>query len=397
MRWALVGPGTEAFGGIAAHQRRIATALAASGHEVATFGFSRLYPGFAGEDRSRLGAVAEDAPGPERRVEGEELDVLRPATWARSAARAREFSPDVLLFEYWHPLVVPAYLRLARAAGDARRVVVVHNARPHEPFPAAGAALSRLLESADQVCVHSETVARALPPGIRACRLGLPPLVELSCAVAPPEAAEAGLESGFVLVPGPQRAYKRPGAWPELARRLRDAFGVRLLVAGARRLGGGSRGLARAADRGDLLYWDRYFKDPELVWLLSRATTLLLPYARSSQSGWPAVAEALEVPLVAARVGGLAEQCLPSPRVIPVPDGDWLAALGPVLTEPLRRPIDAAGLVLAEQAARAAWRELCAAIEQPVAAGRPMPVRSRKPRSPSLFPSAVRGMLRVFR
>ncbi|MFT4570082.1 MAG: glycosyltransferase involved in cell wall biosynthesis [Hyphomicrobiaceae bacterium] len=398
MKWALIGPGPEAEGGVAAHQRRLGQSLVSAGHCVEQFGFVRLYPGWTGA-RPNLGPTGQ-------------LDTLHPATWTAVARQLEASKPDVVIFQYWHPLCVPAYLRLLRStrskSGAARIVLVVHNAVPHEPFPGARALLAKLVARADHVITHSTAVTQRLPACRRVSLLELPALIRLDQSRKPLEATPTQVE--FFLAPGPKRAYKGAGLLGRAWRQARFDRRVELVVAGSQRIGGG-RWRWRATSVPDIVFWNRYFDDDELVWMLSHCAALVLPYRWATQSGWPAAARLLGVPVIATDVGGLAEQLKGADADL-VAAGDCVGLAAAMVARARSRsrsrsrsasasaslrPDRAIDLAVCERTATAKWKELGEAIEHLVDQPRPSAHGGTTERRESVFPGVGRGMLRSFR
>lgn len=310
MRIVLIGPAPPLRGGIAAHTAGLARALDASGHCCSVLSYARLYPDSLFPGRSPWAAGGETV--------GEAiLDSLSPASWRRAARWIRRVRPDAVVVEWWHPIVAPALRTALSGAGGAPVIFVCHNARPHEPTPAAGL-LSRLaLSRADAFLCHSQYVADRLESGSGRSRpievAPMPLLVDVGETLPSRAAGRAcfGIEAGARLAVsvGHVRRYKGVDilldAWSCAA--LPD--GAALLIAGEiygrglRRLIGGA-----AARRPGVHVVDRYLADDELVAVAAAADVVVLPYVHASQSGLVPLARALGVALIATDAGGLPAQ-----------------------------------------------------------------------------------------
>jgi glycosyltransferase involved in cell wall biosynthesis len=118
-----------------------------------------------------------------------------------------------------------------------------------------------------------------------------------------------GLAGDVALFFGYVRHYKGLDtllkAWPKVRARRP---GATLVVAGEFYEKAGSyHALARAAGEGAVRMQDRYIADDEVEALFRAADVTVLPYRSATQSGVTHVSYALGVPVIATRVGGIAE------------------------------------------------------------------------------------------
>ena len=322
-----------------------ATPSAVGANRIEVYGFSRLYPRWLVGDRPR---------SPQARCrEGRLIDTLAPRTW-RDVART--ISTDVLLVQYWTPVVVPALLTILSRAHAHRRLLVCHNAKPHERVPGARVLFEALLRHCDAVIFHSRATflsafagaTAQLPSAIVPMPLLLSPSGPLR---RPPELGSGSADDAeIVALVGHIRGYKGLGvldrAWDEVARRRPTA---RLVVAGEP-VGRAGRELARSATRSQrVTVISRYLEDAELRWVLANARVVVLPYTDASQSGVLPLALRLAEQVVVSDAGGLGEQLSqlgsPGAAVSCVPAGESAA---------LARALHAALCVVPDAVLRAA-------------------------------------------
>lgn len=325
----VVGPAPPLRGGISAHTARLVEHLGSSGGGASALSYRRLYPSllFPGRDQ-RHGSNRPDWVR-------EDLDVLDPAA-ARHALAG--FDGDVVV-QWWHPVVAAAVLAAVRDVPAARLAVVVHNARPHEWFPAAGPALRALLRRAGRVVCHGEAEAARVRGG-RAFGLAGRPGPDVLVAPLPCLVSAADLEAGagrpappglppgarVFVAAGHLRAYKGTldlvAAWSS-ARRPANAV---LALVGESYLDAGDhrRLLACCAKDPSIVLVDRYVDDVEFVSWLTAAEAVLAPYAAASQSGTLPLAAALGVPAVVSDAGGLPAQAGPGSSVVRAGDREAL-------------------------------------------------------------------------
>lgn len=153
-RVAVIGPTHPYKGGIAQHTTQLAHRLADAGYGVELVSWSeqypqRLYPGeqrVADESRPEM-PVFEPTSYP--------LSWRRPDSWVRTGRRLRT-GADWVVLVLVSPVQVPAYLVLLRALGYAVPVVVLcHNVLPHEARSVDKPLVRAVLRRADGVLVHT--------------------------------------------------------------------------------------------------------------------------------------------------------------------------------------------------------------------------------------------------
>ncbi|MDF5751183.1 glycosyltransferase family 4 protein [Spongiactinospora sp. TRM90649] len=296
MRIAIVGPTYPYKGGGAQHTTELAHRLSAMGHDVVIESWRAQYPAFLYPGQQTIDSP-EGTPYPDvRRV----LDWRRPDGWVRRGRRMR--GADLVVLTLLSPVQVPAYLGVL--AGIGRRTPVValcHNVLPHERKPYDKPLMKALLKRVDRVLVHSDEQA-GLARGLTAAPVAV--------ATMPPHlpSRTPGLAGARVhrrlLFFGIVRPYK---GLDLLLRALPD--GISLTVAGE--FWGGldtTRALIGElgiAERVELR--PGYVAAQEVPELFARADALVLPYrnATASQNVW--LGHEHGVPVIATRVGALAD------------------------------------------------------------------------------------------
>ena len=323
MRIVIVGPAHPYKGGGARHTTELAHRLAAAGHDVVIESWSAQYPKALYPGRQTID-TPEGAPFPNVR---RALSWRRPDGWWRTGRRVAR-TADLLILAVLSPVQVPSYLTIlagarsvARRAGGLRVVALCHNVLPHERRAVDVALMRTLLRRVDAVLTHSEAqsrLARGLArPGTPVHTAALPPPLPASAATPPPPAPADGRHAGAggdayevagrLLFFGIVRPYK--GLDVLLRALARGPAGVRLTVAGE--FWGGTEGTERLV--GELGLADRvelrpgYVPAADVPGLFAGADALVLPYrsATASQNAWLGFEHG--VPVIATRVGALAD------------------------------------------------------------------------------------------
>lgn len=301
MRVALVGPTHPYKGGVAQHTTRLAHELAARGHEVELVSWSAQYPALLYPGQQKV-EVPEQPVFPRTTYP---LSWRWPVGWWRTGRRLAR-SADLVVLVLVTPVQAPALATLMRALRGTRTLVLCHNVLPHERRAIDERLVRSVLGRADAVLVHAEgerTTAQSLtraPVAVSA----LPPHFVSGPGSTPRAVERPPLRS--VLFFGIVRPYK---GLDVLLRALADVPDVRLVVRGEF-WGGPEQARALAAelglaDRVDLQ--DGYVEAGQVPELFDAADALVLPYRSSTASQNASLGHEHGVPVVATRVGTMAQ------------------------------------------------------------------------------------------
>jgi glycosyltransferase involved in cell wall biosynthesis len=298
MRIAIVGPAHPYKGGGAQHTTELAHRLSALGHDVVIESWRAQYPSFLYPGRQTI-SVPEGEPFPDVR---RDLDWRRPDGWVRCGRRLR--GADLVVLVLLSPVQVPAYLGILYGLRRKTGVVALcHNVLPHERKPYDAPLVKALLRRIDRVLAHSEEQAglarRLAPAPVNVA--GLPPHLP-----ARSEVRAAGGVRNRLLFFGMVRPYKGLDLLLRALARLPD---VSLTVAGE--FWGGleeTRALITELELGDRVELrPGYVAAEDVPGLFAEADALVLPYrsATASQNAWLGHEHGL--PVIATRVGALAD------------------------------------------------------------------------------------------
>jgi glycosyltransferase involved in cell wall biosynthesis len=329
-RVAFLGYAHDARGGIAQFGRRLAETVSDRA-DVRMIGYRRLYPSF-----TRPGRQPADPSRLGRGLAGERITVpWLPWTWRATSRHLADFGPDLLVVQWWTPLLGPSVrsiLRRSRRAGT-RTLVMVHNDRPHERFPLWRQITRATLGQADELAAFTQPVADAIRAMLPAAEPQVAPLPQSLVVMSEDEAvdwdARLGAPAGpVILFFGNVRAYKGledlVAAMPAVLERV-DAT---LVVAGTfmeplERYQEQVRALG-VEHRVTLL--PDYLPDEEVGGLFRRADVVALPYRHAPGSGVLGQAAQAGRPVVATAVGSLPELVGDRGVLVPPRDPQALAA-----------------------------------------------------------------------
>jgi glycosyltransferase involved in cell wall biosynthesis len=366
MNIIVVGPSYPFRGGISHYTTFLYRHLVAQ-HTVRLLTFSRQYPAwlYPGQsDRDESSALRIPAAEPM-------LDGANPLTWIRTGWDIRRAAPDVLILQwtvpYWIPLIG---LLLLFAPRRTKKVIIVHNATPHEKENALFALLRRLFQkmvmgwSSLLIC-HAgsdEQVLRQQLPHHPIKRVMLPGYAAIADNTSLTTSKKPGdphfLFFGFV------RPYKGIevllAAMPKVVEALPYAH---LTIAGEWWANAGDpAALIPSALQPYITLLNRYVSNEETAALFHTADAAVLPYRSATQSAVVQVAFGFGVPVITTNVGGLPEAVTHevSGMVVPPDDPDALAEALIRYHQEGWRPRLAPGVAAARE--RFSWAALEAAI-----------------------------------
>ena len=128
MKVALVAPLPPFRGGIAQHSAQLAKALIATQHNITLYSWRSQYPKMFYR-RPEIDTSVTAFSDAEK-----VLQWWNPFSWISLGKKLRH--ADLIIFPWTVPFHAPHYLTMM-SISKTPAVLMVHNALPHEPFPAA--------------------------------------------------------------------------------------------------------------------------------------------------------------------------------------------------------------------------------------------------------------------
>jgi D-inositol-3-phosphate glycosyltransferase len=342
-RVILIAPGPGTRGGIAQFNAELTRRLRELGASAKVLAYRRTYPAFA-----RAGRQGADPSARQENVPADAgLVPWLPWTWVAAAGTIRREAPDVVVFQWWHPITAlsSSYLaRRARRAG-ARVVFVCHNAWPHEGFPLARRLTRLALRTAHSLVALSEPVASDLSrllPKASVIVIPHPPVSVLDATPATRadhwwRRIDAPPGAKIVLFFGNVRRYKGVRDLIEAFPLVTASTSALLVVAGTffESIAAYSARIEELGLSEAVRLFNEYVPNEEVAPLFELTDLVVLPYRSASQSGVVPLAAAFGKPVVATAAGGLPGALAGTGLVVPPGDPE---ALGAAIVRALQEP-----------------------------------------------------------
>ena len=308
----MVGPTHPFRGGIPRHTTLFVDALAASGTDVDFITYTRQYPNwlYKGESDRDPQQLRSQLLTPDRLLDG-----VGPHTWWRTATSIADRAPDVLLVVWWHPFFAPAVgtvlRRVRRRSPGTTLLALCHNVMPHESTVLDRRLVRHALAPVDGLVVHAATerdVAHELLRDVPVTVTPHPTYVVDVDEELPARTEADGTTT--LLFFGLVRQYKGLDVLLRALPGVLAQRSVRLVVAGEFWDSvAPSRSLVAELGLGDAVdLRPGFVPEEDLARLLHTTDLAIAPYRTATQSGVVEMALGAGVPVIASRVGGLAEQ-----------------------------------------------------------------------------------------
>lgn len=312
-------------GGIAAFNDRLAKTLESDGHTVKTFNWKRQYPSYFFPGK----AQTKDGHNPP----SSGLDSINPMSWRRVAKEiVDERDVDVLYLPFWHSALSPALsslaLRVKKRSPRTTIIGIIHNSGSHDGSFADKSLSRYFLKSLDSCVTLSEIVTsrvKKLVPDLKCMTLFHPLYDHYPSKVSKEYAAKKlGLnpELPTVLFFGLIRPYKGLDILIEAVSHVKaDA---QYLIAGEcyEDWSKYSKQIENSGKSNRFKVISKFIPNDELAVIFSASDILALPYKNATQSGVTATAIHYDLPIIATRVGDLAESISDNLTGLLVPPND---------------------------------------------------------------------------
>ncbi len=312
---AVIGLSYPFRGGIAHYSTLFVRALRKR-HAVRFLTFSRQYPKLLFPGKTQYDASSRPLQEENEPV----IDSISPLSWYKTAALLNRESPDLIVFQWWHPFFAPVFgmiTRLLRPSLRERICFVCHNVMPHEASPLQRVLTRYAFRHARFFIVHSQQDERqleALQQGGLVKRGCHPTYAEFSQheSYTKDEAREAlsiPKDRRTVLFFGLVRRYKGLQFLIDAMQQVVSRTPCHLLIAGEF-YDDKQPYLERIHEHGlreHITVVDQYIPNEQLALYFASADVVALPYVSATQSGIIQIAFGFGVPVITTSVGGLPE------------------------------------------------------------------------------------------
>jgi D-inositol-3-phosphate glycosyltransferase len=369
MKILILGTAYPLRGGIAHYNALLYTYLKKK-HDVTIISFKRQYPkmffpGRTQEERGDAGFSVQSEPL---------IDSVNPFNWILVALKLRKRRPDVIIFKYWLPFFGPCMgtiCALVKMGRKTKVITICDNVIPHERRPGDMVFTRYAFERTDGFIVQSDTVEKDLLSVVdRPVYKKVPhPVYEIfGNKKSKPEAKKILnlSEENILLFFGYVRSYKGLHVLIDAMKEVKKSLSVKLLVVGEfyddEEQYRWHISDAQVRDVIDVI--SEYVANEKVCDYFSAADAVILPYLSATQSGIAQIAYNFDKPVIATKVGGLAEVVADgvSGLVVPPNDPHALAdAIRRFYKENLERPLSAGA---AKEKEKYSWDRMVEAIEQ---------------------------------
>jgi len=316
MKIAVIGPTYPFIGGISHYNTELCKYLSKK-HELILFSYKRRYPSFLYPGRDQIDRKTIK----KREIKNVEfiLDTINPITWIKVLLRIREEKPDLLIFHWVTPFMVPMFSTiffLVKRLIKTKILAICHNVLPHERTVLDVILAKLVFRNVDYFIVQSKEDLSKLKkivskskivtynphPIYDVFRIQNIPQEDAKRMLNIPKSAKVILFFGYI------RKYKGLmyliQAMPKIIERIPEIY---LLIVGEfwDNREEYINEIKRLNIENNLRVIDRYIPDEEVGIYFSGADVIVLPYVSATQSGVVQIAYAFNKPVITTNVGGL--------------------------------------------------------------------------------------------
>jgi len=369
MNILILGTAYPMRGGIAHYNALLYTYLKKK-HNVGIISFKRQYPKFLFP-----GKTQEEKGEPGLPVEAEALiDSVNPFNWIRVGLLLRKRHADLVIFKYWLPFFGPCMgtiCALVKWGRKTRVLVICDNVIPHEHRPGDRIFTNYAFAFVDSFIVQSDSVEKDLLSVVDFPRYKkIPhPVYEIFGNAMPKKIARDRLnirDEHVILFFGYVRTYKGLHVMIDAMKEVKRSLRIKLLVVGEfyddEEKYRWHISDAQVRDVVDVV--SDYVPNERVGEYFSAADVIMLPYLSATQSGIAQIAYNFDKPVIATRVGGLAEVVVDGVSGLLVPPNDFHAladAIQKFYAEGLEAKLSAGAAV---EKKKYSWENMVEAIEQ---------------------------------
>ncbi len=311
MRIALIGTAYPLRGGISHYNAQLYKYLSKQ-HEVDVITFKRQYPNFLfpGKTQKETGEVLFQHPSEQL------IDSINPFNWILVGMKLRKRNYDLIIFKYWLPFFGPSFGTIISFAKNrnSKVIAICDNVIPHEKRIGDSVFTKYAFRNVDSCIVQSDAVERDLNkifPEMHYKNIPHPVYEIFGEPISQIEAKEKlKIKSqNLLLFFGYIRPYKGLNILIDAMNIVLENIDVQLLVLGEFYEDDKPylKQISKYKLENNISINSNYIPNNEVAKYFSAADCLILPYTDATQSGIAQIAYYFNKPIIATKVGGLAE------------------------------------------------------------------------------------------
>jgi len=309
-----------------AHFNELMYKYLSKSHDVKIYSFKRQYPDFLfpGKTQFEEGKPLTDIPKDRNIIS---IDSINPFNWIKFGFKIAKENADLVIIKYWIPFFAPVFFTLAwiiRKFSKAKVLFQADNVIPHEKRPGDSFLTKLALSQGDKFQVLSKSVAEDLKqfnkknkPVIHSQH----PVYNLFGDKIEKKEAREFIKKEFnidivnekvILFFGYIRKYKGLNYLIDAMKDVVKQMDVKLLVVGEfyEEENKYKEQIKNNDLEKNIFVVSEFMPNEKVRYFFSASDCLVLPYNSATQSGITQIAYFYDKPVIATKVGGLAEVIL---------------------------------------------------------------------------------------
>jgi D-inositol-3-phosphate glycosyltransferase len=315
LKAVLIGPAHPLRGGIANFNESLALSFIKNGIEAEIITFYYQYPAFLFPGKTQL----SEGKAPTGLNIQSLISSINPFSWMRTARTIRKINPDIIIVQYWLPLLGPALGSILWLLGKKRKskiIAIVHNAIPHEKKPGDKLFTKFFLgKCGGFICLSKSVLEDIAQFTTNTNKLFIPhPVYDIFGNKISKANARQFLdykeEDKIILFFGIVRKYKGLELLlKSLAVEKIKNENIKLLVAGEfyEDKAPYVSLIEKLGIKKNIIFYDSFIPTEHVKYYFCAADIVVQPYMNATQSGVTQIAYNFERPMLVTNVGGLAE------------------------------------------------------------------------------------------
>lgn len=367
----VIGPAYPLRGGIAAYTQRLAQEFVKQNYQTTVYTFSLQYPSFLFPGKTQF---SSDKPPADLSIKVA-INSINPFNWIKIGKEIKKLNPELVVFNYWLPLMAPCYGTIARIIRKNKSVTclaVIHNMIPHEKRVGDKPFSNYFIQSCSGYLTMTKQVNKDLEEFTSSQnKLIVPhPVYDTyGNSVSKEEAAkhlDLNAADKYILFFGLVRRYK---GMDILLNALADErvrkLNIKLLVAGEfyEERSFYDDLVQSLHIYNNVVIKSDFIPDEEVKYYFSMADLVVLPYRNATQSGVSSLAIHFDKPMIVSNFGGLPETVVNGASGF-VTEADAVSIADAIVNYYTKADQDAMKKQVEKEKQKYSWSNVVKALEQ---------------------------------